>query len=105
MNLAMNYKLIETPSLSSVTFLNFPLVTNLETLDADLAILGIPLGNPYKASEMANDQSRAPDAIRHFLSMPDIEYSRNHYDYDLGGPVLDGRDIKVVDCGNVTGGK
>lgn len=24
-----------------------------------------------------------------------------HYDYDLGGPLLNGRDIRVVDCGDV----
>jgi len=101
----MNHILIESPSLSSVTFLKFPLVEDLETFNADIAILGIPFGNPYAVSEMANDQSRVPDAIRHFLSMSDIEYSRNHYDFDLGGPLLDGSDIKVVDCGNVTGGK
>jgi len=29
-------------------------------------------------------------------------YTKNHFDWDLGGPLLDGRDIKVVDCGNVT---
>jgi agmatinase len=32
----------------------------------------------------------------------DIDYTRNHYDWDLGGPLLAGREIKVVDCGNVT---
>jgi agmatinase len=102
MNAKMDNKLIESPGLTAVTFLNFPLVTDLESLDADIAILGIPFGNPYAASEMAADQSLAPDAIRQFLSMWDIEYSRNHYDFDLGGPLLDGRDVKIVDCGNVT---
>jgi len=85
----MNNNLIQSPGLTAVTY-------------ADIAILGIPFGNPYAVSEMANDQSRAPDAIRQFLSMSDIKYSRNHYDFDLQGPLLDGRDIKVVDCGNVT---
>jgi len=94
--------IIESPSLTSVTFLDFPLVTDLDALDADIAILGIPFGMPYDASAMANDQSRAPDAIRQFLSMWDIAYSRHHFDFDLGGPLLDGRDIKVADCGNVT---
>ncbi len=98
----MDQNLIESPSLTSVTFLDFPLVTDLDALDADIAILGIPFGMPYDASAMANDQSRAPDAIRQFLSMWDIAYSRHHFDFDLGGPLLDGRDIKVADCGNVT---
>ena len=30
------------------------------------------------------------------------DYTRNHFDFDLDGPLLDDRDIKVVDCGNVT---
>jgi len=51
---------------------------------------------------MANDQSLAPDALRQASSMEDIAYTKNHFDWDLGGPLLDGREIKVVDCGNVT---
>ena len=98
----MNKPLIESPGLTSVTFLDFPLVGDLDALDADIAILGVPFGMPYATSAMANDQSRAPDAIRQFLSMADIAYSRHHYDFDLGGPLLDEREIKVVDCGNVT---
>ena len=55
---------------------------------------------PYHTAAMANDQSRAPDAIRH--ASLDVDYTRNHYDWDLGGPLLDDRVIRVVDCGNVT---
>lgn len=57
---------------------------------------------PYDASSIANDQSNAPDAIRQASSASDTAYTRNHFDWDLGGQLLDGRDIKVVDCGNVT---
>jgi agmatinase len=57
---------------------------------------------PYDSSSIANDQSNAPDAIRQASSESDIAYTRNHFDWDLGGQLLDGRDIKVVDCGNVT---
>lgn len=82
------------------TFLDFPLALELDGLKADIAILGIPYGMPYQPSEMANDQSLAPDAIRQASDV--AELIREHYDWDLGGPLLDGRDIKVVDCGNVT---
>jgi agmatinase len=82
------------------TFLNFPLELDLDALDADIAILGIPYGMPYSAEGMANEQSRAPDAIRQAIL--DVDYIVNHHDFDLGGPLLDNRDIKVVDCGNVT---
>jgi len=94
--------LVEPPGEPVRTFLDFPLDIDLDNLDADIAILGIPFGLPYDAATMANDQSRAPDAIRRAPSVADVEYTRNHYDWDLGGPLLDGRDVRVVDCGNVT---
>jgi len=97
--------LVESPRLSPHTFQNFPLVVDLDNLNADIAILGIPFGMPYEAQAMANDQSRAPDIIRQFTNAADIDYTLNHYDWDLRGPLLDGRDIKVVDCGNVTADK
>ena len=50
---------------------------------------------------MANDQSRAPDAIRDTPTAEDIEYTKTHYDFDLDGHLFAGKDIKVVDCGNV----
>ena len=98
----MTKNLTEPPGAVPGTFLDFPLSTDLDSFEADIAILGIPFGMPYESSAMANDQSRAPDAIRQATSLSHIAYTRNHFDWDLGGPLLDGRDIKVVDCGNVT---
>ena len=97
----MNASLTQPPSGPPTTFLDFPLVTDLDQLKVDIAILGIPFGMPYQSSEMANDQSRAPDAIRQSTGDYTDEM-RLHYDWDLGGTLLDGRDITVVDCGNVT---
>ena len=94
--------LLESPRVSPCTFLDFPLVDDLEGLDADIAVLGIPFGMPYAPGSMANDQSRAPDAIRQFTNKSDIYYSLNHFDWDLSGSLFDGREIKAVDCGNVT---
>jgi agmatinase len=96
----MTMGLTETPSGSPRTFLDFPLALDLDALDAAIAILGIPYGMPYRAAEMANDQSRAPDAIR--LASDQTPCTRECFDWDLGGPLLDGRDIRIVDCGNVT---
>lgn len=84
------------------SFLDFPVQMNLDRLDADFALLGVPYGKPYDPDEFPNDQSNAPDALRLASSDADIVYTKNHYDYDLGGLLLDGRDIRVVDCGNVT---
>jgi len=94
--------LTELPGAPPRTFLDFPFVEDLDALDADIAILGIPFGMPYDSSAMANDQSRAPDAIRQAPEPLDVEYTRRHFDWDLGGPLLDGQDVRVVDCGNVT---
>ena len=97
-----NPPIVELPGESPCTFLDLPFVDQLENLQADIALLGIPFGMPYTTDTMANDQSRAPDAIRHFTNKTDIEYTLNHFDWDLRGPLLDNRSIKVVDCGNVT---
>ena len=64
--------------------------------------MGIPYGMPYDTHAMANNQSTAPDALRQFTNQADIQYTKDHYDWDLKGPLLDDRDIKVIDCGNVT---
>lgn len=98
----MTSELTVPPGQTGGTFLEFPLALNLDELQADFAILGIPFGMPYSASSMANDQSNAPDAIRHASTAEDIEYTKNHYDFDLGGHLFAGKDISVVDCGNVS---
>ena len=92
--------LTTAPIISSGTFLGFPLKLDLDKLDAHIAILGIPFGMPYRPEEMANDQSLGPDAIRQNAQW--VFNTRNHYDWDLGGPLLDDQEIIVVDCGNVT---
>lgn len=96
----MDEPLAEAPAGGVGTFLDFPLQTNLAQLGADFAVLGVPFGMPYEAGP--SDQSRAPDALRGASSPADIRYTREHFDFDLGGYLLDGRDIAVVDCGNVT---
>ncbi len=96
----MTQPLTQVPQTPSRTFLNFPLTLDLDHLQADIAILGIPYGLPYRPHEMANDQSRAPDAIRQAPNY--VPYTLSSYDWDLDGYLLDGRDITVVDCGNVS---
>ena len=53
----MTQKLTVPPGNKKGTFLDFPLALNLEELQADFAILGIPFGMPYDTSSMANDQA------------------------------------------------
>jgi len=96
----MTVKLTEAPGGPCRTFLDFPFTDDLDNLDADFAVIGIPFGMPYSPEAMANDQSRAPDAFRQ--ASEHAAYTREHFDWDIGGPLLDDRDVKVVDCGNVT---
>ena len=96
----MGAPLTEPPTSPVRTFLDFPYVADLGALEADFAVLGVPFGMPYSPATMANDQSKAPDALRQ--AAEDSDYTRNHYDWDLGGPLFDGKDVTVVDCGNVT---
>ncbi|KAI3601219.1 Arginase/agmatinase/formimionoglutamate hydrolase, arginase family (plasmid) [Cupriavidus necator H850] len=95
----MSFPLTVPPSKRHQSFLWSPLCTDLDKLDAHVAILGIPYGQAYSAAHISNDQSKAPDAVR---AMSDrICRNLNHYDFDVGGPIYDNRALKVVDCGNV----
>lgn len=100
----MTRALTEAPPGSPNSFLGFPLALDLDAFDADIAILGVPFGLPYVTGDLANDQSGAPDAIRQNAQDAAWEEPRTrvHFDWDLGGPLLDDRPVKVVDCGNVT---
>ena len=51
--------------------------------------------------EVTNDQSNAPTAIRRTWQRALRAIER--WDFDVGGPLLDGRDIRIVDCGDVPG--
>ncbi len=93
--------LTEPPGGPTGTFLGLPFAGDLDGLSADVAILGIPYGMPYSTQARVNDQSLAPDALRRH-GIFDSSYTLTHHDWDLGGPLLDGRDVRLVDCGNVT---
>jgi agmatinase len=103
----MKEELVKAPPDSPNSFLGFSLALDLDSLDADIAILGVPFGLPYSIEELANDQSHAPDATRQNAQDAAWEEPRTrfHFDWDLGGPLLDNRPVKVVDCGNVTADK
>lgn len=81
------------------SFLDLPIVTDLDQLDAHIGILGIPYGDPYTIDEVTNDQSNAPTWVRRYTERALRHIER--YDFDIGGPLLGGKDIKVVDLGDV----
>lgn len=93
-------KLTVAPPTGHQTLLYSTLVTELEGLEADIAVLGMPFGSPYSAKAFTNDQTNAPQAIRAVTDR--IVRAPDHYDFDIDGPMLQGRaDIRFVDCGNV----
>lgn len=80
------------------TFLGLPLCTELEALQAEFAILGIPYGFPYPSQAFPNDQSNAPSAIRH--SSARLSLGLDRWDFDIDARLAG---FKAVDCGDVMG--
>ena len=95
----MTANFVEPPRHPYRTFLNFPLVTDLDSLKADVAILGLPYGAPYRMSEVTNDQTNAPTAVR--VASERLSQALDRYDFDIGGPLFAGKTIRAVDCGDV----
>ena len=95
----MNLPLVQISEQDFTSFLRIPTVTDLATLEADFAIVGVPFGVPYDMRGVASGASDAPMAIRQCSA----RYGRflNHYDFDLGGEFLNGSSVRVVDCGDV----
>jgi agmatinase len=88
------------PRTGHKTLLYSDLVTDMENLVADIAILGMPYGAAYGPNSFGNDQTRAPQAIRDVTDR--MVRDPSHYDFDIDGPLLQGRsDIRFVDCGDV----
>jgi agmatinase len=95
----MTERLTSPPKHGHRTFLFSKLATDLDDLKADIAFLGIPYGSAYSVADISNDQSNGPTALRQASDR--IVRSLERYDFDVGGPLYDGRDVRVVDCGDV----
>ncbi|WP_439492679.1 agmatinase [Bosea sp. (in: a-proteobacteria)] len=93
--------LTTAPKTGHATFLYSELATDLDHLEADIAFLGIPYGDAYSFAEIVNDQTNMPAAMRRATDR--IVRSIERYDFDLGGPLYDGRPIRTVDCGDIIG--
>ncbi len=72
----MTLPLTAAPAAACTTFMNFPLHTDLSSLEAEVAIRA--------------QSGRIGDGL-------------DRWDFDLGGPLFDGRKVRVVDCGDVPG--
>jgi agmatinase len=83
------------------TFMDFPFVPDLDELDAHFVVIGMPYGDPYSIDELINDQTNAPTAIRRASER--MSHGLDRWDFDIGGTLFDGKDIRVVDVGDIPG--
>lgn len=81
------------------TFAGAPRCDDLGSLDADVAVLGVPVGVPYPREREPGPCADAPAAVR-AASRRWVGYV-DHHDWDLGGDLFAGRDVRLADCGDV----
>jgi agmatinase len=95
-----NWRCITRPTQS---FAGFPVCTQLNDLEADIAIIGLHYVSPYPqrlpATTVKTAVETAPDAIRRQSSIF-INYL-DHYDFDFNDVLLADRHVRMVDCGDV----
>ena len=80
-----------------MTFLGFP-SAEPENLQAEVAILGVPVGVTYPTSVATLGCAEAPSAIR--TRSQRLARFVEHHDFDIDGPMLP-TPLRVVDCGDV----
>ncbi len=83
------------------TFLGLPLEREIERLDADVVILGVPEGVRYPHQGDATGSGDAPAAIR--AASRRFARFREHHDFDVGGRLFP-PGFRIIDGGDVTGG-
>ncbi|HEX7171379.1 MAG TPA: arginase family protein [Candidatus Limnocylindria bacterium] len=82
-------------------FLGTPVQTDLDALDADVAILGVPHGWPYPRPGATAGCAEAPAAVR--ARSQRMARFRGHWDFDLDAPMLPEDGLRLVDAGDVPG--
>ena len=79
-------------------FLGASIEPELERLDADIAILGVPHGWPYPRPGLTAGCADAPAAVRRRSQR--LARFVDHWDFDVDGPL---RIRRIVDAGDVPG--
>ena len=79
-------------------FLDLPIETDLDRIDADVAILGVPHGWPYPDIGATAGCAEAPSAVRRRSGR--LARFIGHWDFDLDAPMELAR---AVDAGDVPG--
>ncbi|CAN5656649.1 agmatinase [soil metagenome] len=94
----MPAEIIPVPT-GSPSFIDAPRVSRLDELDADIAVIGVPYGVPYGVEGAKQRSSDATRTVRE----QSTRFARylTHYDVDFEGQIFAGRDVRIVDCGDV----
>lgn len=82
-------------------FAGLPVEPDLDALAADVAIVGVPFGWPYPQPGTTAGCALAPAAVRRRAMR--LARFRDHWDFDLDGPMLPVDGARVVDVGDVPG--
>ena len=96
----MELPLTHIPELGFVGFINSPVEPDLASLNADIAILGVPYAIPYRMGQSGTFS--APGYLRE----KSLRFGRAlgpHHNFDFDGELIDGRDVRIMDCGDVPG--
>ena len=84
-------------------FAGLPVCTGLDELTADIAVAGLHYKSPYpqpsSKSPTGGGAETAAEAIRRCSAA--YEGYFDHFDFNLGRPLLADRGTRVVDCGDV----
>ena len=87
-------------SKEKVTFAGFPACPDLNQIQADIVVIGVPFGVPYSNNSPPHC-IHAPESIRR----ESVRFPKDLYawDFDLGTSLSSYDDVTIVDCGNVDG--
>lgn len=91
-----NIKCIPSP----LTFLGVKAVSDLDAIDADVVVMGIPCATPYLFVEQYGLSNLAgPLALRRATA----QWAKMHdrIDWDVGTPMLDNQQDRVIDIGDL----
>lgn len=95
----MTGALTHLPQNPFFSFMGLPTETDLDRLDAAFAIVGAPFGSPYHMRGVASDAANAPRSVRERSHR--FGPMLTHHDFDFDEDLLGGREVRLVDCGDV----
>ena len=88
-------------NLPDAGFMGLPVQTNLDVLEADIVLLGVPYGWPYPGSGVTAACAQAPTVVRRRAGR--LAQFRGNWDFDTSAPLLGPHERRVVDAGDVPG--